>query len=152
MAVAERLAELGIELPKGSGPMANYVPAVTSGNLVFVSGHGPRRGDGTFIAGRLGGDLSIEQGYEAARLCALQCLSSLEREIGDLDRVTRIVKLLGMVNCTPDFGQQPQVMNGASDLLVEIFGENGRHARSAVGMQGLPVGIAVEVEMVVEIA
>ncbi len=152
MTVNEKLKELGITLPKPPSPMANYVGAVAAGNLVFVSGHGPRREDGSFIAGKVGADLSVEEGYEAARLCMIQCLASLEREIGDLDRVKRIVKLLGMVNCTGDFGQQPQVINGASDLLVEIFGDSGRHARSAVGMQGLPAGIAVEVEMVVEIS
>jgi enamine deaminase RidA (YjgF/YER057c/UK114 family) len=152
MTVGERLQELGIAIPRAPSPMANYVGAVRTGNLVFVSGHGPRRDDGTFIAGKLGRDLTVEQGYDAARATVIQCLASLQSVIGDLERVTRIVKLLGMVNCTEDFAQHPQVINGASDLLVEIFGERGRHARSAVGMQMLPAGIAVEIEMVVEVA
>ncbi|MEX0782975.1 MAG: RidA family protein [Dehalococcoidia bacterium] len=151
MTATDRLRELDIEIPWPTAPVANYVGAVRTGNLVFVSGHGPRRADGTFVAGKLGQDLNVEQGYEAARLTALQCLASLRNEVGDLDRVRRIVKLLVMVNCTEDFDQHPRVANGASDLLIEIFGEAGRHARSAVGMQMLPVNIAVEVEMVVEV-
>ena len=150
--ISDRLQELGIQLPPRPQPAANYVGAVRTGNLVFVSGHGPRREDGTFIAGKLGRDISIEEGYEAARLTMLQCLASLQAEIGDLGNVRRIVKLLGMVNCTEDFGSQPQVINGASDLLVAIFGDAGRHARSAVGMQMLPNNICVEIEMVVEVA
>jgi enamine deaminase RidA (YjgF/YER057c/UK114 family) len=152
MTVNERLHELGIEIPAPPAPMANYVGAVRTGNLVFVSGHGPRRADGTVVTGKLGRELTVEEGYEAARLVMIQCLASLQQEIGDLERVTRIVKLLGMVNCTEDFGQHPQVINGASDLLVAIFGDRGKHARSAVGMQMLPVGIAVEIEMVVEVS
>ena len=152
MAVEERLKELGYTLPQERQPLGNYVGAVQSGNLVFVSGHGPRRPDGTAMVGKVGAELSQEQGYEAARLCMLGCLTSLKRAIGDLDRVTRIVKLLGMVNCSEDFGQQPAVINGGSDLLVEIFGERGRHARSAVGMQGLPNNIPVEIEMIVEVS
>lgn len=131
--------------------MANFVLAARTGNLVFVSGHGPRRSDGSHVTGKLGRDLSVEDGYEAAKLTALGCLASLQAEIGGLDRVRRIVKLLVMVNCTEDFDRQPQVANGASDLLVELFGESGRHARSAVGMQMLPANIAVEIEMVVEV-
>jgi enamine deaminase RidA (YjgF/YER057c/UK114 family) len=149
--IAERLAELGVTIPTAPSPAANYVGAVRTGNLVFVSGHGPRREDGSMITGKLGRDLTLEKGYEAARLTMIQCLASLQAEIGDLDRVRRIVKLLGMVNCTEDFGSQPQVMNGASDLLVAIFGEAGRHARSAVGMQMLPSNISVEIEMIVEV-
>lgn len=152
MSIAERLNELGITIPPKRGPMANYVSAVTTGNLVFLSGHGPYREDGSMITGRLGADLTIEHGYEAARATVLACLASLKDEIGDLDRVTRFVKLLGMVNATENFTDAPKVINGASDLLVEIFGEKGRHARSAVGMQSLPGNIAVEIEMVVEIA
>jgi enamine deaminase RidA (YjgF/YER057c/UK114 family) len=125
---------------------------VTTGNLVFLAGYGPFRPDGTFITGKVGRDLSIEEGYEAARVTIIGSLAALQTEIGDLDRVTRIVKLFGMVNCTEDFDRQPQVINGASDLLVEVFGEKGRHARSAVGMQMLPFNIAVEIEMVVEIS
>ncbi|MCZ2110393.1 MAG: RidA family protein [Dehalococcoidia bacterium] len=151
MDVDARLKELGIVLPPPFRPMANYVPAVRSGNLVFVSGHGPNRPDGTFITGKLGRDLGIEQGYEAARLTMLNCLSSLNAELGSLNRVRRFVKVLGMVNCTEDFGDPPAVINGGSDLLVEIFGDAGRHARSAVGMQSLPRGIAVEIELIAEV-
>jgi len=152
MSIAARLAELGIEIPTAPSPVANYVGAVRSGNLVFVSGHGPRRADGSFITGKLGRDFTVEQGVEAARLTVIQCLASLQGVLGSLEAVTRVVKLLVMVNCTEDFEQHPQVANGASDLLVAVFGESGRHARSAVGMQTLPVGISVEIEMVVEVA
>ena len=152
MAVAERLQELGLTIPPPGRPVANYVGAVRTGNLVFVSGHGPRRPEGGMITGKLGRDLTTEQGYEAAKLVMLACLSSLQAEIGDLNKVQRVVKLLAMVNCTEDFGEQPQVANGASDLLVSLFGDRGRHARSAVGMQMLPGNIAVEIEMVVEVS
>lgn len=151
MSVAERIKELGITIAAPGRPVANYVGAVRTGNLVFVSGHGPRRPEGGNITGKVGRELTTEQGYEAARLCILACLASLQAEIGDLNRVRRIVKLLGMVNCTEDFAEHPQVINGASDLLVNLFGENGRHARSAVGMQMLPGNISVEIEMVVEV-
>ena len=151
MTIAERLAELGLALPTTPTPMANYVPAVRSGNLVFVSGHGPRSDDGSFVAGKLGRDLSREEGYAAARLTMLNCLASLSAAAGGLDNVRRIVKVFGMVNCTEDFGEQPQVINGGSDLLVQIFGERGRHARSAVGMQSLPNSIAVEIELIAEV-
>lgn len=151
MDIDARLKEVGIELPAPFTPMANYLPAVRTGNLVFISGHGPNRADGTFITGKLGQDLTIEQGYGAARLTMLNCLSSLRAELGSLNGVRRFVKVLGMVNCTEDFGDPPAVINGGSDLLVEIFGDAGRHARSAVGMQSLPRGIAVEIEMVVEV-
>ncbi len=151
MRVEAKLAELGLQLPEVFQPIANYLPAATTGNLVFVSGHGPNRPDGTFITGKVGRDLTVEEGYEAARVTALNCLATLKAEVGDLDRVRRIVKLLGMVNCTEEFTEPPAVINGASDLLVAIFGEAGRHARSAVGMQALPRGIAVEMEMVVEV-
>lgn len=151
MSIAARLKELGIEIPPQRGPAANYVPAVTAGDLVFVSGHGPYRNDGSLITGKVGQDLSVEEGYAAARATILACLSSLQAEAGSLDRVKRVVKLLGMVNCDAGFTRHPQVINGASDLLVEIFGEAGRHARSAVGMQSLPMNIAVEIEMVVQL-
>jgi enamine deaminase RidA (YjgF/YER057c/UK114 family) len=131
--------------------MAQYVSAVSTGNLVFVAGHGPHRDGELIYKGKLGQDVDVERGYEAAQLVALNMLASLKAEIGDLDRVKRVVKLLGMVNCVPDFGQQPEVINGASDLLVDIFGERGRHARSAVGMASLPRGISVEIEMIVEV-
>jgi enamine deaminase RidA (YjgF/YER057c/UK114 family) len=149
--VESKLVEMGLELPAPPAPVANYVRAVRTGNLVFVSGHGPSRDGQLVYRGKLGADLDVATGYEAARLVMLNCLSSLKEEIGELDRVTRIVKLLGMVNCAPDFGEQPEVINGASDLLTELFGERGRHARSAVGMAALPRGIAVEIEMIVEV-
>lgn len=144
-----KIAELGLDLSTNP-PMANYVPAVRSGKLVFLSGHGPFQ-DGKLIRGKLGAELDVEAGQAAARAVVVQLLASLRAELGSLDAVARIVKLLCMVNCTPDFGDHPAVANGASDLLVEIFGKAGRHARSAVGMQSLPAGMAVEIEMIVEV-
>jgi enamine deaminase RidA (YjgF/YER057c/UK114 family) len=151
MGAEERARELGLDISVRGGPMANYVPAVRAGGLVFLAGHGPRRPDGSYVTGRLGADLSLEEGYAAARLAAVALLASLRAEVGSLDRVRRVVKVLGMVNATPEFRDHPRVVNGASDLLTDVFGEAGRHARSAVGMAGLPMGIAVEVEMVVEL-
>ena len=147
----DRLKEKGLELPPKPSPMANYVSAVRTGNLVFVAGHGPHKDGQLVYRGKLGQDVDAETGYQAAQLVALNMLASLKAEIGDLDRVKRIVKLLGMVNSAPDFGQQPEVINGASDLLTHVFGERGKHARSAVGMAGLPRGISVEIEMIVEV-
>lgn len=152
MNAEQRLRELRIELPPPARPAGSYVGAAQSGNLLFLAGHGPRRPDGSLIVGRLGADFTVEQGYEAARATALALLGTMKAELGSLDRVVRIVKVLGMVQCTPEFQQHPAVINGASDLLVEVFGESGRHARSAVGMASLPFGIAVEVEVVAEIA
>lgn len=149
--VEEKLAELGLQLPTPPPPVANYVRAVTVGNLVFLSGHGPSRDGKLVYVGKVGADLDVKTGYDAAQLVMLNCLSSLKEEIGELDRVKRVVKLLGMVNAAPDFGEQPEVINGASDLLTQLFGDRGRHARSAVGMVSLPRGIAVEIEMIVEI-
>ncbi|HVE70317.1 MAG TPA: RidA family protein [Thermoanaerobaculia bacterium] len=146
-----RLAELGITLPSASAPVANYVNAVRTGNLVFLAGKGPRRADGTNVTGKVGTDLTIEEGYAAARLTGINQLAALKAEIGDLRRVRRIVKVLGLVNCDPSFTDQPRVINGFSDLMVEVFGEAGKHARSAVGAPSLPGGIAVEVEMIVEV-
>jgi len=149
--VEGRLAKLGLSLPAPPAPVANYVRCVTVGDLVFVSGHGPSR-DGQFVyQGKVGAERTVEEGYQAAQLVMLNCLASLKQEIGDLDRIDRIVKLLGMVNCTEDFEHHPEVINGASDLLVELYGERGRHARSAVGMQSLPRGITVEIEMIVQL-
>ena len=145
-----KIAELGLDMST-SAPLANYVPAVRTGNLVYLSGHGPVV-DGSLIRGKLGADLDIDAGYAAARAVMVQLLASLRAELGTLDSVSRVVKLLCMVNCTPEFGDQPAVANGASDLLVEVFGDAGRHARSAVGMQSLPIGMAVEIEMIVEVA
>ncbi|MEX1194316.1 MAG: RidA family protein [Dehalococcoidia bacterium] len=150
MTVAERLAEMGLEL-HGYQPAAQYVGAVRTGNLVYTSGAGPALPGGGFVQGKVGGDLDVEQGVEAAKLCAISLLSALQGEIGDLEKVVRIVKLLGFVNSAPGFTQQPAVMDGASNLLISLFGEKGRHARSAVGMAELPFNIAVEVEMVVQV-
>lgn len=149
--VEERLAEMGLELPELTPPVANYVRAVRTGDLVFLAGHGPLKPDGTYITGKVDSTLSVEEGYGAARQTALALLASLKEEIGDLDRVKRIVRVFGMVNSDPDFTEQPQVINGCSDLLVELYGERGRHARAAVGMASLPIGIAVEIQMVVEV-
>lgn len=152
MTVAQRLNELGIELATPRPPQANYVSAVRTGNFIFLSGTGPYLPDGGLVTGKVGGELTVEQGYAAARWAMLALLANLQAELGDLERVARVVKLLGMVNCTVDFTRQPEVINGASDLLVEVFGERGRHARSAVGMFALPRNIAVEIEMIVEVA
>ena len=149
--VSQRLEELKITLPEPGTPVANYVPARTSGNLVFLSGHGPRTPDGQLITGKVGKDLTLDEGYQAARLTGLNLLASLQREIGDLNRVQRFIKVLGMVNVDPSFTDMPEVINGFSDLMVEVFGEKGKHARSAVGMASLPRNIPVEIEMIVEI-
>ena len=146
-----RLAEMGIELPQPPPPVANYVRAVRTGNLVFLAGHGPLRPEGGYVTGKLGRDLDVEQGYDAARLTAIALLASLKAEIGSLDRVRRVVRVEGMVNATPDFTDQSKVINGCSDFLVEVFGERGKHARAAVGMASLPIGLAVEIHMVVEV-
>lgn len=151
MQIEAKLEEMGIEIPAAVTPVANYVPAVRSGNLIFLSGHGPYQEEGTLITGRVGESLTTEQGYEAARRVAIGLLGSLKALIDDLDRVKQVVKLLGMVNCSADFVDQPKVINGASDLLVEVFGDRGKHARSAVGMNALPLNIAVEIEMIVEV-
>jgi enamine deaminase RidA (YjgF/YER057c/UK114 family) len=146
------LQERKIELPQASTPAANYVPVVRSGNLLFVSGQVCQwNGERRFI-GKLGRDVTVEQGQEAARLCALNILAHVRAALdGDLDRVVRVVRLGGFVNSTEDFTQQPQVVNGASDLMVEVFGDAGRHARAAVGVNALPFGTAVEVEAVFEV-
>ena len=151
MKTEKRLTDLGITLPEAPNPVANYVRAVKTGNLLFVSGHGPYNDGQTMLSGKLGKELTIEEGYKTARNVALNCLASVKATLGDLDKVKRVVKLLGMVNCTEDFKDQPKVVNGASDFLVEVFGETGKHARSAVGMQSLPNGIPVEIEMILEV-
>lgn len=147
----QRLVELGIELPEVSPPVANYVNAVQTGKLLFLAGKGPRKSDGSYITGKVGSDLTLEEGQEAARLTAINQLAVLKAELGDLDRVNRIVKVTGMVNAVPDFGNQPEVINGFSNLMVEVFGEKGKHARAAVGMGSLPRNIAVEIDMIVEV-
>jgi enamine deaminase RidA (YjgF/YER057c/UK114 family) len=148
----DRLKELNLELPTLGDALGNYVGAVRTGNLVFLSGRGPRW-EGQFqCVGKLGQDVTVEEGYAAARLTALNLLASLKTEIGDLDRVTRIVKLVGMVASDPSFTDQPSVVNGASDLLVAVFGDRGKHARSSLGVAVLPMNTSVEVELIVEVA
>jgi enamine deaminase RidA (YjgF/YER057c/UK114 family) len=149
--IKKKLKELGIELPVVSPPVATYVNAVRVGNLVYLSGKGPLKADGTLITGKVGKQVSIEKGQEAARLTGLQLLAALQAEIGSLNKVKRIVKVLGMVNADSDFTQHPMVINGFSDLMVEVFGERGKHARSAVGMGSLPGNISVEIEMIVAV-
>ncbi len=148
----ENLARLGIDVSKPPTPVANYVPAVRTGNLVFVSGQGPRRPDGSMITGKVGDEVSMDEACEAARLCGIGMIAALKSVIGDLGKVRCIVKLLGMVNAAPDFNDHPKVINGCSDLLADVFGDSGKHARSAVGMGSLPNQISVEIEMVVEVA
>jgi len=150
--IEARLAELGYTLPPPPPPVGNYLPATRSGNLMFMAGVGSRRADGSRIAGKLGADLTVEQGYEAARWCALNLLARMKAELGDLDRVGRILKVVGMVNSAPNFGEQARVVDGASDLFVDLFGERGRHARSAPGMGALPSNTAVIVDCVIEVA
>lgn len=149
MSAEARLAELGLELPNPPVPLANYVPWRIGGGLLFLSGVGPRRADGSSITGVLGAGMSVEEGYAAARLCGLNLLTNMRAALGSLDRVDTILKVLGMVRGTLDFGGHPEVINGCTDLFVELFGDNGRPARSAVGMGSLPRGIAVEIEAVV---
>jgi enamine deaminase RidA (YjgF/YER057c/UK114 family) len=153
MSAEARLKDRNISLPTPSTPLANYVGAVRTGNLLFLAGHGPIRTDGKAMAkGKLGRDLSLEQGYQVAREVGLNLLATTRANLGSLDRVKRVVKVLGMVNSAEGFGDQPKVMNGFSDLMVEVFGEAiGKHARSAVGMAELPMGIPVEIEMILEV-
>jgi enamine deaminase RidA (YjgF/YER057c/UK114 family) len=149
MSIEKRLQELGITLPSAAAPLANYVPYVQEGTLIFISGQVPRGDDGQLkYVGKVGQELSVEDGYASARLCALNCLAQLRAALGSLDKVKRIVRVGGFVNCTDGFTQQPQVVNGASDLIVEVFGDKGRHARAAVGNNALPGNVATEVEMV----
>ena len=149
MSAERRLTELGLELPPAPKPIGNYVPWRIGGGLLFLSGVGPRRPDGTSITGLLGADMTVPQGYDAARLCGLNLLTNIRAALGSLDRVDTILKVLGMVRAVPEFGDHPEVINGCTDLFVEVFGEAGRPARSAVGMGSLPRGIAVEIEAVV---
>ena len=147
----QRLRQLGIVLPPAPKPVAVYVPTVQTGNLLFASGHGPVGPDGKLVIGRVGSDLTLQQGYQAARLTALAMLSSMRGALGSLDKVARLVKVTGMVNCTPSFTQQPEVINGFSELMVQVFGEiDGKGARSAVGMGSLPRNIPVEIEAIFE--
>ena len=150
--IDKHLAELGIVLPAAAKPVANYVPWVRTGNLVFISGQGPIADGKIVYTGLLGGGVSIEDGVKSARLCALNVVAQLREACGgDLDRVKRVVKLLGFVNATADFADHPKVINGASDVMVEIFGDKGRHARAAVSVPALPRGVAVEIDAIFEI-
>ena len=149
--IAARLQELGLTLPPVFPPAGNYLGCTRSGNLLYVGGHGPVNG-AVMIRGKVGGDLTLEQGREAARMTALSILATMNAELGGLDSVRRIVKVLGMVNSDPSFTQHPKVINGFSDLMVQVFGDRGKHARSAVGMGSLPFNIPVEIDVVVEVA
>jgi enamine deaminase RidA (YjgF/YER057c/UK114 family) len=152
MSAEKRIKELGIELPPPPKPGGNYVPAVRTGNLLYLSGCGPTKLDGSVVIGKLGASMTIEQGYDAARLTGLNMLANIRAALGSLDKVRKVVKTLGMVNAAPDFDSPPRVINGFSDLFVEVFGEaNGRGARSAVGMVTLPNQMAVEVEIILEV-
>ena len=152
MGAEARIKDLGITLPQPAKPVGNYIPGVRVGDLLYLSGHGPVRVDGQPTArGKVGRDLSTEEAYKIAREVGINLLGSARVILGSLDKVKRIVKVLGMVNSADGFGDQPKVINGFSDLMVEVFGENGRHARSAVGMAELPMGIPVEIEMILEV-
>jgi enamine deaminase RidA (YjgF/YER057c/UK114 family) len=148
MTPEQRLEALGLTLPPVPTPLANYIPYRLAGNLLYISGQGPKRPDGTYRTGRLGRDISVEEAYQEARLTGLQLLAVAKAALGSLDRIEAVLKLLGMVNAEPDFADHPKVINGCSDLLVDVLGEAGRHARSAVGMGSLPNRMAVEIEAI----
>ena len=152
MPIEDKLKSLGLELPSAPAPAANYVPYVLEGNLLFVSGQLPLGADGKLAhLGKVGRDVDEQAGYQSARLCALNALAQINAALGSLDKVKRVLSIRGFVNCTDDFTNQPEVINGASDLLVEIFGDKGRHARAAVGTNSLPRGVTTEVEMLVAV-
>ena len=151
MSAEARVKELGLQLPPPPQPIGNYVPYRIGGGLLFLSGVGPRSADGSNVTGKVGGAVTVEQGYQAARLCGLNLLANMKAALGSLDRVDTILKVLGMVNGVPDFTEQPKVINGCTDLFVEVFGDAGRPARSAVGMGSLPGNISVEIEAIVSI-
>lgn len=151
MTPSARLEALGLVLPPPPAPIANYVPYVIEGDLLYLSGQGPREADGSLRTGKVGRDVGIDRAYDDARLTGLNLLAVIQSALGDLDRVRRIVKLLGMVNAVPDFAYHPKVINGCSDLLIDVFGDKGRHARSAVGFGSLPDNITVEIEAIVAI-
>jgi enamine deaminase RidA (YjgF/YER057c/UK114 family) len=151
MGAEARLAELKLTLPPAPKPVATYVTALRQGDLLYVSGHGPLREDGTMHTGKVGADLDVAAGHAAARQTGLAILATVRSHLGSLDKIVRLVKVLGMVNCTPDFHEQPKVINGFSDLMVEVLGESGKGARSAVGMVALPGGIAVEIEAIFQV-
>ena len=151
MGAEARLAELKLTLPPAPKPVATYVTALRQGDLLYVSGHGPLKPDGTLIVGKVGADTDVAGGQAAARQTGLAILATVRSQLGSLDKVVRLVKVLGLVNCTPEFGEQPKVINGFSDLMVEVFGDSGKGARSAVGMGALPGGIAVEIEAIFQV-
>ncbi len=151
MSAEVRLRQLGLVLPSAAEPIASYVTFVRTGNLAYTSGHGPMRADGSWIRGRVGEDLDVDEAREAARLTGLGLLATLRNNLGSLDEVIQVVKVLGMVNCTPEFTDHSSVVNGCSDLMAEVFGEAGRHARSAVGVGSLPMNIPIEIEAIVEV-
>ena len=150
--IEARLKSLGLELPPAPNPVANYVPALVQGQLLFVSGQIAKAADGTVVTGQVGKDLSVEEGAAAARLCALNILAQAKAALGSLDRIAQVVRLTGFVNAGAGFGDHPKVVNGASDLMVEVLGEKGRHTRAAVGASGLPANTAVEVDAIIAIA
>ncbi len=149
MSAEQRLAALGLTLPPPPKPIGNYVPFRLAGNLLFLSGVGPRRADESMITGKVGADVTVEQAYEAAKLCGINLLVNMQAALGSLDRVDTVLKVLGMVNAVADFTRHPEVINGCTDLFVQVLGEGGRPARSAVGMGSLPRNISVEVEAIV---
>jgi enamine deaminase RidA (YjgF/YER057c/UK114 family) len=151
MGAEARIQELALDLPSAPKPVATYLTAVRHGDLLYVSGHGPYKSDGTLILGRLGQDLEVPAGQAAARQTGLAILATLRSHLGSLDKVVRLIKVLGMVNSTPDFDDHPLVINGFSDLMVEVFGEGGKAARSAIGLAALPKGIAVEIEAIFQV-
>ena len=151
MSAEARLKELGLTLPTVPPAVANYLPYRVAGNLLFLAGQGPRGADGSFLTGKVGGEVSVEEGHKRARIVGLQLLSAMKMAVGSLDRIDTVLKMLCMVNAVPEFKDHPKVADGMSNLFVEVFGENGRHARSAVGMGSLPRGIPVEIEVIVEV-
>ena len=152
MTIEEKLKELGIELKTPPSPVANYIPVQQTGNLIYLSGQGPRNESGDFISGKVGSDITAEEAYELARNTAINLVSAMKSYLGSLDKVKKIVKVFGMVKSTSDFTDHPKVINGCSDFFVEVFGDKGRHARSAVGMGSLPNNMAVEIEIIVEVS
>ncbi len=151
MSIEQRVKDLGIELPAVTPPVATYVNAVRTGNLLFLSGKIPVTADGQMLKGKVGADVSTEEAARHARLVGLHLIAVMRHELGGLDKVRRVVKLLGMVNAVPEYGEQPKVINGCSDLMVEVFADKGRHARSAIGVGSLPLGVTVEIEAIVEV-
>jgi enamine deaminase RidA (YjgF/YER057c/UK114 family) len=151
-AILARLEALNLSLPDAPAPVANYVPFLLTGDLLFVSGQVSKAPDGSMLSGKLGADLTVEQGAEAARYCALNILAQAHAALGRLDRVVQVMRLTGFVNSTPDFTDHPQVINGASDLMVDVLGDAGRHTRAAVGVSGLPAGCAVEVDAILKVS